>query len=104
MMPNDTISDMKIYATALDGTPEAWGNAEKHLLCIQWHPEDFAAIGDKRMQKIYDWIAEEASRHQQKLFEQICLQLVKANRRIKKASFRRLFFILHRAAANHEPL
>lgn len=74
MMPNDTISDMKIYATASDGTPEAWGNAEKHLLCIQWHPEDFAAIGDKRMQKIYDWIAEEASRHQQKLFEQICLQ------------------------------
>lgn len=74
MFPFDKNSDLKIYAATADGTPEAWGNDEKNILCIQWHPEDFAAIGDKRMQKIYDWIAEEASRHQQKLFEQICLQ------------------------------
>ncbi len=74
MMPNDKISDMKIYATASDGTPEAWGNEEKHLLGIQWHPEDFAACGDQRMQKIYDWIAKEASRQQQKLLGKICLQ------------------------------
>ena len=70
MMPNDKISDMKIYATASDGTPEAWGNAEKNLLGIQWHPEDFAARGDQRMRKIFDWIAEEASLHQQKTFKQ----------------------------------
>lgn len=48
MMPNDKISDMKIYASSQDGTPEAWGNEDKNILCIQWHPEDFAAKGNKK--------------------------------------------------------
>ena len=54
MMPNDKMSDLKIYASTADGIPEAWGNEEKNILCIQWHPEDFAAQGDTKMQKIYD--------------------------------------------------
>ena len=65
MMPNDHISDLKIYASTADGTPEAWGNEEKNILCIQWHPEDFAAQGDTKMQKIYDWLAEKALQHKQ---------------------------------------
>lgn len=60
MLPNEHISDLQIYASAPDGIPEAWGSKEKHLLCIQWHPEHFAAEGDKKMQGIYDWLAEEA--------------------------------------------
>ncbi|MEE6208123.1 MAG: gamma-glutamyl-gamma-aminobutyrate hydrolase family protein [Alphaproteobacteria bacterium] len=60
MVNNDTISDLKIYAVATDGTPEAWGNAEKKILCIQWHPEDFAAHGNQSMQNLYDWLGDEA--------------------------------------------
>lgn len=59
-MNNDTNSDLKICATAPDGTPEAWGNSEKNILCIQWHPEDFAANGDQSMQNIYNWLAMKA--------------------------------------------
>ena len=69
LMNNDSISDLKIYATSNDSTPEAWGNEEKNILCIQWHPEDFAAQGDKTMQKIYNWLADKAQIYQkQKLF------------------------------------
>ena len=67
MMPNDKISDMKIYAVANDGTPEAWGNADKNILCIQWHPEDFAAIGDEKMQGIYNWLVDKAKEYHQNL-------------------------------------
>lgn len=65
MMPNDKMSDLKIYASTADGIPEAWGNEEKNILCIQWHPEDFAAQGDTKMQKIYDWLAAKALQHKQ---------------------------------------
>lgn len=61
MLPNDQTSDLKIYAVTPDGIPEAWGNEDKKILCIQWHPEDFAAQGDVSMQKIYDWIAQKAN-------------------------------------------
>ena len=64
LMNNDSISDLKIYATSNDSTPEAWGNEEKNILCIQWHPEDFAAQGDKTMQKIYNWLADKARIYQ----------------------------------------
>lgn len=64
VMNNDSISDLKIYATSNDSTPEAWGNEEKNILCIQWHPEDFAAQGDKTMQKIYNWLADKAQNYQ----------------------------------------
>lgn len=60
MLNFDYISDLKIYATSNDGTPEAWGNEEKNILCIQWHPEDFAAQGDKTMQNIYNWLAQKS--------------------------------------------
>lgn len=60
VMNNDSISDLKIYATSNDSTPEAWGNEEKNILCIQWHPEDFAATGNHKMQKIYNWLAQKA--------------------------------------------
>lgn len=60
VVPNLSSSDLQIYATASDGIPEAWGNEEKNILCIQWHPEDFAANGVKKMQAIYDWLAQKA--------------------------------------------
>ncbi len=65
MLPNDEISDLKIYAATPDATPEAWGNEEKNILCIQWHPEDFAAQGDEKMQKIYNWLADKALEYKQ---------------------------------------
>ena len=63
-MNNDKISDLEIYATSHDGTPEAWGSEEKNILCIQWHPEDFAAKGDKSAQNIYNWLANKAHIYQ----------------------------------------
>lgn len=33
-------------------------------MCIQWHPEDFAAKGDKPMQNIYNWLAKKARIYQ----------------------------------------
>ena len=65
VMNNDKISDLQIFAAAPDGTPEAWGNKDKKILCIQWHPEDFAAHGDAYMQKIYNWLAQEAAAFKQ---------------------------------------
>lgn len=64
MFPLDCISDLKIYAHSPDGTPEAWGNEDKGILCIQWHPEDFAANGDEKMQNIYNWLAGKAHIYQ----------------------------------------
>ncbi|MBR1604730.1 MAG: gamma-glutamyl-gamma-aminobutyrate hydrolase family protein [Alphaproteobacteria bacterium] len=61
---DDSLSELKIFAHAEDGCPEAWGNWEKHILCIQWHPEDGATWGNKKMQKIYDWLASEAKIYQ----------------------------------------
>ena len=50
---------LDMYAEANDGTPEAWGAVDKHVLCVQWHPEDMAVAGDKKMLDIYKWLAEE---------------------------------------------
>lgn len=55
-----TSSDLQIYAIAEDNIPEAWGNEEKNILCIQWHPEDFAIQGNLQMQNIYNWLAQKA--------------------------------------------
>lgn len=74
-MNNDKISDLKIYASAPDGTPEAWGNSEKNILCIQWHPEDFAAQGDKAMQNIYNWMANKAHIYQKEICKQKSVSL-----------------------------
>lgn len=59
-------SDLQIYASTRDGIPEAWGNEEKGILCVQWHSEDFAAEGDHRMQNIYNWLANKAANYHQK--------------------------------------
>lgn len=51
-----------LYAIAEDGIPEAWGNEEKKVLCVQWHPEDLAVEGEKEMQEIYNWLAKKAAK------------------------------------------
>ena len=53
--PNGPFS-LALYAIAEDGIPEAWGSEEKKILCIQWHPEDFAVEDNKEMQEIYNWL------------------------------------------------
>lgn len=63
MLPYASDSKLTIYARTEDNVPEAWGNAEKHILCIQWHPEDFAANGDISMQHIYNWLAQQAQNY-----------------------------------------
>jgi len=57
-------SDMTVYAVSPeDNIPEAWGNEKRHILCIQWHPENLAAKGDQSMQRIYNWLTDEAVKH-----------------------------------------
>ncbi len=57
-------SDMTIYAISPeDKIPEAWGNVKHHILCIQWHPENLAAKGNESMQRIYNWLTNEAQKH-----------------------------------------
>jgi len=58
---DDRLSELKIFAHSEDGCPEAWGNWEKKVLCIQWHPEDEATMGNKAHQKLYNWLAEQAT-------------------------------------------
>lgn len=60
MLPYASDSKLTIYARTEDNIPESWGNVEKNILCIQWHPEDFAANGDISMQRIYNWMAQKA--------------------------------------------
>ncbi len=64
MVPDTSGSDLKIYACGKDGVPEAWGNEDEKVLCVQWHPENFASKGDKTMQKIYNWVAGRARIYQ----------------------------------------
>ncbi|MBR1756179.1 MAG: gamma-glutamyl-gamma-aminobutyrate hydrolase family protein [Alphaproteobacteria bacterium] len=59
LKPEHAALPLDIYAEANDGTPEAWGNADKHILCVQWHPEDMAAAGNEKMQGIYQWLVDE---------------------------------------------
>lgn len=43
-------TELSLYAVSpLDGIPEAWGNREKRILCVQWHPEDFDT-------SVYHWL------------------------------------------------
>lgn len=54
---------MEIYAvSAEDGIPEAWGNEQENILCIQWHPENLA-INQQSMQNIYNWLVNRAQFH-----------------------------------------
>ena len=53
--------EMSVYAVSeADNIPEIWGNDKEGILCVQGHPEDFAASGDKVMQNIYNYIAKRA--------------------------------------------
>ena len=53
--------EMSVYAVSeADNIPEIWGNDKEGILCVQGHPEDFAALGDKVMQNIYNYIAKRA--------------------------------------------
>jgi len=54
------VSGFEIYAQAPDGVPEAWGSRADHILCVQWHPEDYVVAGDKRHARIYEWLTDEA--------------------------------------------
>lgn len=67
MLPYASDSKLTIYARTEDNIPESWGNAEKNILCIQWHPEDFAANGDISMQRIYNWLSQKALNYKIKL-------------------------------------
>ena len=57
--PENVILPLDFYAEANDGTPEAWGDVHKRILCVQWHPEDMAAQGDTKMQGIFQWFADQ---------------------------------------------
>ena len=53
--------EMSVYAVSeADNIPEIWGNDKEGILCVQGHPEDFAASGDKVMQNIYNYVAKRA--------------------------------------------
>ena len=53
--------EMSVYAVSeADNIPEIWGNDKEGILCVQGHPEDFAALGDKVMQNIYNYVAKRA--------------------------------------------
>lgn len=55
-------AQVDIFAVSkIDNIPEAWGNEQKNILCIQWHPENLAAQGNKSMQNIYDWVVEKST-------------------------------------------
>lgn len=60
IVADENNKDLEIYAFSYDDTPEAWGNEQKNILCIQWHPEDFAAQGNQTMQNIYNWLTDQA--------------------------------------------
>lgn len=66
----DAHQNLKAYAWSKDGISEAWGDADKNEIFIQWHPEDFAADGDKTMQNIYNWHAGKALDYQKERKEQ----------------------------------
>lgn len=57
--------EMEIYAVCQeDNIPEIWGNDKESILCVQGHPEDLAASGDKPMQKLYDYVAKRSAQYQ----------------------------------------
>lgn len=56
VIPDDKNSDLDIYAISSDCIPEAWGNMDDGILCVQWHPEDFAVAGNEKMLSIYKWL------------------------------------------------
>lgn len=60
---NPEASDLKVYAIAEDGKPEAWGSNHKNILCVQWSPDDSDINSSEYAQNICRWIAEKAKKH-----------------------------------------
>ena len=54
------ITGFSLYAVASDGVPEAWGSEVDKVLCVQWHPEDYALAGNVAHARIYEWLTDEA--------------------------------------------
>ena len=63
LINNGKMKNLELYAVAPDGIPEAWGSREKNILCIQWHPEDFAVQGNTGAQSLYDWLGNKAQHY-----------------------------------------
>ena len=49
-----------VYALATDGIPEAIGNMDAGILGVQWHPENLAAAGDEKQQRLFNWLVDKA--------------------------------------------
>ncbi len=76
---------MDMYAVSdADGIPEIWGNEAAGILCVQGHPEDLAATGNKKMQYLYDYIAQKA-----KIYKQAHNEHTKAVKRVIKQLIQR---------------
>jgi len=58
---NEVKLPLDIYAEANDGVPEAWGSESRHIMCVQWQPEDMIANGSEEMQRLYQWLADEVT-------------------------------------------
>ena len=50
---------LEVYDTSADGIPEAWGDMDRGILCVQWHPED---MSDKRILP-YHWLSDYVTSH-----------------------------------------
>ncbi len=75
---------MDLYAVSdSDGIPEIWGNEAAGILCVQGHPEDLAAKGNKKMQHLYDYIAQKAKMYKQ-AHPQMTMKYTKAVKRVVK--------------------
>ena len=62
-IPNHPLVPMTIYAvSSADNIPEIWGNDKAGILCVQGHPEDLAAAGNKPMQGLYNYVVLKALR------------------------------------------
>ena len=58
--------EMSVYAVSEgDYIPEIWGNDKESILCVQGHPEDLAASGDKAMQNLFNYVAKRAMLYKQ---------------------------------------
>lgn len=68
-------TDMEIYAVSKsDNIPEAWGNQQKNILCIQWHPENLAE-NSPAMQNIYNWLVEKSAAESENKAKKMVLPL-----------------------------
>lgn len=73
-------TDLTVYAVSTgDNIPEAWGNKEKNILCIQWHPENLAVNQNASMQNIYDWVVDKSAHYRKQQLKLNPLSFIKQN-------------------------